>query len=176
MNNTHRQRICIQKKGLTIFEIVIYFSMLAVLTVTITSSLMSLFKSYNIIHLQQDVEISAIQIIDKLHRDIRDAEDVLVGQSSFGTYQGSLSLSILGATTTETYTYQNASNTLQVLKNGQYIGNLSKSTVQVDSFMLRYISGTTTKAVKIELSLLATSRYSTSTVNKKFYTTVQLRN
>ena len=163
-------------RGLSILEIVIYFSMLSVLTVVVTSSLISLFRSYNIIKLQQDIETSAIQIFDKLGRDVRDADSIVVGQSSFGVPEGAIALSIVQDSVTYIYRYYNASSTLQVSRNGTYLGNLSQPQILVDSFVVRQISSTSTSAIKVELGLRATPRYGTSTVYKNFYTTVQLRN
>lgn len=164
------------KKGISIIEIIVYFSMLSVLTIVVISSLMSLFKSYNVIKLQQDLETSAIQIIDKLQRDIHDADNIVQGQSSFGVPEGSVALNIVEGAATNVYRYYSASSTLKVSKNGVYIGDLSQPYVFVDNFTLRQIVGTTSSAVKVELRLRVTPRYGTSTVYKNFYTTVQLRN
>lgn len=178
MNNSmHKKDYTIYtKKGISILEIIIYFSMLSVLTVVVISSLMSLFKSYSVIKLQQDVETSAIQIIDKIERDVRDADNIVVGQSSFSVPEGSLALTVTQDSVAHVYRYYSASSTLKVSKNGTYLGDLSQPSVRVDSFIVRQIVGTSTTAVKIELGLQATPRYGTSTIYKSFYTTVQLRN
>lgn len=165
----------IKNKGISILEIVIYFSLLAVLTVVVISSLISLFKSYNTIKVQQDMEISALQIIDKLQRDIYRADTIVQGQSSFSVPEGSLAVSIVDGTT-DTYRYYVASSTFKVAKNGVFIGNLSQPNVIVNSFIVRQIVSTSSEAVKIELTLGVTPRYATSTIYKNFYTTVQLRN
>jgi hypothetical protein len=167
MNNICKQKRYIKNntRGLTIFEIVIYFSMLSVLTVVVMSSLISLFKSYSVIKLQQDIE-----------RDIHDANDIVLGQSSFSVPEGAIALSITEGASTDIYRYYNSSSTLKVSKNGTFLGNLSQSGVMVDSFIVRQISGTSTSAIKVELVLRATPRYGTSTVYENFYTTVQQRN
>ncbi|MES2623480.1 MAG: prepilin-type N-terminal cleavage/methylation domain-containing protein [Patescibacteria group bacterium] len=164
------------RKGFSLVEIVIYFSMLAVLTIVVISSLMSLFKSYSVIKLQQDIEASAIQVLDKMTRDIRDADGVVSAQSSFGVPEGSVALTITTDSVTDTYRYYVASSSVKVSKNGTYIGDLTQSSVTVNSLTAYEILGTSTHAIKLELNLQATPRYGTSTISENFYTTVQLRN
>ncbi|MES2985928.1 MAG: hypothetical protein V4686_02270 [Patescibacteria group bacterium] len=164
------------KKGLTILEIVIYLSMLSVLCVVVISSLMSLFKSYSVIKLHQNIETSAIQVLDKMTRDIRDSGEVVLGQSSFGVPQGSVAVNVVTNSVTDTYRYYSENNIIKLSKNDVYLGNLTQNGVYVNSFLAYYINGTSTQAIKIELNLQATPRYGTSTINKYFYTTVQLRN
>ncbi len=163
-------------RGLTILEIVIYFSMLSVLTVVVISSLMNLFKSYSVIKLHQNIETSAIQVMDKLTRDIRDANEIAIDESAFGVPLGSIAVNITTDSVTDKYKYYNASGTIKLSKNNVFLGDLTQLGVVANSFKAYYINGTTTQAIKIELNLQATPRYSTSTISKNFYTTVQLRN
>lgn len=164
------------KRGLTILEIVIYFSMLGVLTVVVITSITSLFKSYSVIKLHQNIETSAIQIMDKITRDLRDGDEVAIAQSSFGVPTGSVAVNITTDSVTDVYRYYATSSTVKYSKNGVFLGDLTQPGVVVNSFTAYYINGTSTQAVKIELNLQATPRYSTSTISKNFYTTVQLRN
>jgi hypothetical protein len=168
----------IYSKGVSIIETVVYITMLMLLTAVVMSSLISLFKSYSVIKAQQDIELSAIQILDKLTRDIRDTTGVVLAESSFNVPQGALALTIVNGTSTDVYTYYAASSTLKVSKNGVYLGDLSQTGVLVDSFVLRQVVGSSVaaNAIKIELNLQGVSRYSTSTISKNFYTTVQQRN
>lgn len=171
-----RNRYQKTQSGLTILEIVIYFGMLAALTVVVISSLMSLFKSYNVIKLNQNIETSAIQVMDKMTRDIRDADEVAIAQSSFGSPVSAVAVNITTDSITDTYRYYAASSTIKYSKNGVYLGDLTQPGVVVNSFTAHYINGTSTQAIKIELNLQATLRNETSPMSKNFYTTVQLRN
>lgn len=177
MNNLTRTQMILKtnKSGLTILEIVIYFSMLAMLTVVVISSLMTLFKSYSVIKLHQNIETSAIQVMDKLTRDIRDADEIAIAESSFGSPVSAVALHITNNSVTDTYRYYAASSTVKLSKNGVFIGDLTQPGVIVNSFTAYYINGTSTQAVKIELNLQASPRYSTSTISKNFYSTVQVR-
>lgn len=163
-----------QKKGLTILEVVIYFGLMAVLTVVVMDSLFSLFKSYSAIRAGQDLETTAIQVLDRITRDIHDADSVVVNQSSFNIPAGYVTLA-MNAAGTETIKYVASSTRIAVEKNGVYLGHLSLSTVTVSNFNIKYINGTSTQALKIELGLTAPVRNASTTVYKNFYTTVQLR-
>lgn len=174
MNKTHKN--IFHKRGLTILEIVIYFGMLSVLTVVVISSIMSLFKSYSVIKLHQDIETSAIQVMDKITRDLRDGDEVAIAQSTFGVPNGSVAVNITTDSVTDVYRYYATSSVIKYSKNGVFLGDLTQPSVVVNSFTAYYINGTSTQAVKIELNLQATPRYGTSTLSKNFYTTVQLRN
>lgn len=165
------------KSGLTLIEAVIYFSMLAVLVTVVMSSLISLFKSYSFVKSAQDLETTAIQIFDKITRDAQNANSIVTASSSFGVAEGSIGITIASTTgvTTDTFSYYSQNGALKVSQNGVYLGNLSLPSVTVNSFIVRYINGTSTQAVKIELNLQTIPRFGTSTINENFYTTVQLR-
>lgn len=163
-----------RNKGVTLVEIVIYFALLAVVTAVVIDSLFSLFKSYAAIKVGQDMETTAIQVLDRMTRDIHDADSVLVAQSSFGIPTSYVTLSMNPAGT-ETVRYIASSSQIAVDKNGVYLGNLSLSTITVDNFNIRYINGTSTQALKIELGLMGQVRNASTTIYKDFYTTVQLR-
>lgn len=162
------------KKGVTLLEAVVYFSLLAIVSMVVVDSLFSLFRSYSIIRVGQDIETSAIQVLDRMTRDIRDADSVVVGQSSFGIPASYVTLS-MNSSGTDLVKYSASSSRIVVDKNGVYLGNLSLSTVTVDNFNIRYINGTSTQALKIELGLVGTVRHASTTMYKNFYTTVQLR-
>jgi type II secretory pathway pseudopilin PulG len=164
-------------KGMTLIEIILYFTLLTILSASVISSLFSLFKSYSQIRVAQDMETTAIQVLDKMTRDIHDAEDVVIAQSSFGIPESYVTLSVPNALgSSDIVKYYATSSQIKVDKNGTYLGDLSLSTADVNSFVIRFINGTSTKALKIELGLQAEVRNSSTTViYKNFYTTVQLR-
>ncbi|MEN9604606.1 MAG: hypothetical protein RJB39_291 [Candidatus Parcubacteria bacterium] len=163
------------KAGMTLIELVIYFSLLAVLSAVVVSSIFSLFKSYASIKVGQDMETTAIQVLDRMTRDIHDADSILVNLSSFGIPSSYVTLS-MNSSASETIKYYVASTTkIAVDKNGVYLGELSLSTVKIDNFLIRYINGTSTQALKIELGLIGEVRNASTTIYKNFYTTVQLR-
>lgn len=165
-------------KGFTLVESIVYFSLLVILSVVVINSLFSLFGSYSKIKAMQDMETTAIQVLERITRDARAANAIIDAQSSFSVPQGYVSFYIVapGGGSMDSVKYYASSSVIKVDKNAVYLGDLSLSSVQVNSFLLRYINGTSSKALKIELGLQTNVRHSSSTIYKNFYTTVQLRN
>ena len=98
MNKIPNNKNNIKNKGFSIIEVIIYFSLLAVISTLVITSIITLFKNYSIIKANQDIEYSAISILDKLTRDVRDAKNVDISGSSFSVAQGSVSLNIASST------------------------------------------------------------------------------
>ncbi len=165
-----------QNRGFTLIETLIYLSLLIVLGAIVINSVFSLFSSYSKIRLTQDMETTAIQVLDKMTRDIHDASGIVDAQSSFGVPSSYVSLSIpTGGGGSNTAKYYVAGGKIKFDKNSEYLGDLSLSSVTVNNFDIDYVNGTSTKALKIELQLQAAVRNSTETLYKTFRTTVQLR-
>src|SRR3989344_5665473 len=175
MNRTPKQYS--YSKGFTLVESIVYFSLLVILSIVVINSLFSLFGSYSKIKAMQDMETTAIQVLDRITRDARASNTIIDAQSSFSVPQGYVSLYMLapGGGSMDTVKYYASSSAIKIDKNGTYLGDLSLSSVKVNSFLLRYINGTSTRALKIELGLQTSVRHSSSTIYKNFYTTVQLR-
>ena len=173
INNTSRHI-----KGFSILEIIIYLALLCIVSVLITSNIISLFKNYNIVKTNQEMEYNAISILDKLTKDTHDAKNIILGQSYFSTTSGAIAFNISSSTD------DNASNTVRFYldngkikydKDGNYIGNLSTNNVNVSKFNIYYINSTTSEAVKVELGLDTSPHLNLKTYSKNFYTTIQLR-
>ena len=164
--------------GFSLIEIIIYFALLAIISTLVISSMISLFKNYNIVRANQDIEYNAISILDKLTRDARDARSINISDSSFSVAQGAVSF-IIGSSTND-----NASNTakfyfnngkVKYMKDGVDFGNLSTNSVTVSNFKLYYINASSTEAIKVELNLEVTPHLHQATISKNFYTTILLR-
>jgi type II secretory pathway pseudopilin PulG len=165
------------KKGFSIMEIIVYFAILGIISVLVTDNIISLFKNYNIVRANQEIEYNAISILDKLTKDIKEAENVILGQSSFSVPLGMVTLKIASSTNgfiTDTRKFYLNENRLKYDKNGVYFGDLSTKKVQVSNFKIYYITGTTTEAIKVELGIESKPNLNSSIISKNFYTTIQL--
>lgn len=156
------------KTGYTLPEVLIYIAILSVLLVAIVQSLLLLTNSYKNIKAVRSIESSAITAIDRMETDIRGAESINTGNSSFNVNPGVLTITT-GATTTKFYV---SNQRMYVDENGVQVGPLTNADVKVTSLIFRSISTTTSSAVKIEMSLQ--SSYS-SALTKNFYMTTVLR-
>ena len=167
-----------KNKGFSIMEIIIYFTLLSVISILVINNIISLFKNYNIAKSNQEIEYNAINIIDKITRDVRDARNVNISDSSFSVADGSVSLNIASSTneiSSTTVKFYLNNNKLKYMKDGVDVGNISTNSVNVSNFKIFYINSSSTEAIKLELTLDTTPRLSTSLISKNFYTTIQLR-
>ncbi len=163
-------------KGFTLVETIAYMSLLILISVVVIQNMVSLFSSYSQIRVSQDMETTAIQVLDKISRDVRNATAIVENQSSFNIPESYVTLSVpntLGGT--DTLKYYATGGRVNVDRNGSYLGSLSLPSITVNNFELRYINGTSTKALKIWLSVQAPIRDNPGIVYENFYTTVQMR-
>ncbi len=165
-------------KGFTVVEIIAYFSILAIVSTLVITSIINLFKNYNIVKINQEIEYNAISILDKLTRDVRDANKINIQNSSFSVAQGSVSLDISSSTNsliTNNVKFYLENNKIKYMQDSVYFGNLSTNSVTVSSFKIFYINASSSEAIKVELDLSANANPGINPIYKKFYTTIQLR-
>lgn len=158
-------------KGFSLIEIIIYLALLIIVSVLVIQNLISLFKNYNVVKTNQEIEYNAINIIDKISRDVKSSKNVIVNESIFSIPQGAVSLN----TASGTVKYYLEENKIKYMKNGFYFSNLSTKNIIVDNFKLYYINATNTEAIRLELGLRSKAHLNSDFINKNFYTTIQLR-
>jgi type II secretory pathway pseudopilin PulG len=166
------------KSGFSVVEIIIYFGLLAVISTLVTTNIISLFKNYNIARSNQEIEYNAINIIDKLTRDTRDAKSININDSSFSVVQGSVSLNIGSSTddmASNTVKFYLDNNKLKYMKDGIDFGNISTNSVNVSNFKIFYINSSSTEAIKVELTIDTIAQSNSNPISKNFYTTILLR-
>lgn len=167
-----------RNNGFSLVEIVIYFGLLAVVSVLVIGNIFALFKNYSTVRANQEIEYNAVNILDKLTRDARDAAFINASDSSFSVAQGAVSLNIASSTDSTSSTtakFYLSGGKIKYMKNGVDFGNLSTNSVTVQNFKIYYITGTSTEAIKVELNLEVTPHLNPTTISKNFYTTILLR-
>lgn len=166
------------KQGFSIVEIIIYFGLLAVISTLVIGNIIALFKNYNIARSNQEIEYNAINILDKLTRDTRDAENINISDSSFSVAQGTISLKISSSTneiSSSTVRFYLNNGKLKYMKDGVDFGNISTGSVNVSNFRIFYINSSSTEAIKVELTIDTIPHLNQNSISKNFYTTIQLR-
>jgi prepilin-type N-terminal cleavage/methylation domain-containing protein len=151
--------------GFSLIEMLIYLAILTVVFVVIVNTILSFTGSYRTLSAYRIVEHSAISSFERMTRDIRGATNINAAQSTFDTNPGVLSLtSTIGSVSTTTRFYVD-NNTLKVDVNGVYIGPLTTSNVAVTNLTFSRLIGSTTEAVKIDMTLQGTSGPATTSNN-----------
>lgn len=171
------QGVCRQssrKKGFTLVEVIIYVGLLAMVLVAVVNMFVLMGTSYNFLKLSRHMQTSATTAVDRMVRDIRNAQSINIAQSTLGTSPGVLTLNTTtAADTPQTLQFYVSSGILRVKQDGGDIGPVTLPDVTISSLIFRQISTGVSQAVKIELSLSAGTGPSTRSAN--FYSTAVLR-
>lgn len=163
------------QRAFTLIEILIYIALLVVILVGVVNAIAMLSSSYRNVSVAKSIEGSAINLIDRIVRETRNAESIDAANSSFGVTPGTLSLNTFDASDNPMTVRFSVSNGRVILtENGISLGPITSSNVAVTSLIFRSFSTTTSSAVKIELTLESAS---TSPVyfSRNFYGTAVLR-
>ncbi len=167
------------KKGFSLIEIIIYTTLLSLVSILVISNIITLFKNYNLVKLNQEIEYNAISILNKLHNNISNSDNIVLDKSSFGVNEGFLSISKASTTNNgvnDVYKFYIENDYMKYMINDLYIGNLTNKYVKISEFKIFNILNSNKGAVKIEFVLENKSnRVNDIKISKKFYTTIQLR-
>ncbi|MBI5816966.1 MAG: type II secretion system protein [Candidatus Yonathbacteria bacterium] len=161
------------ERGFTLIEMVVYAAVLGVLTVVAINSMLIMTQAYASLRASRDLNASATAVLERMTREIRTATGI-DPSSVTGTNPSDLVLNTKdagGAATTVEFYVQNG--LINVKEGGVAKGALMTSSTQATNFVVRTMSGTNSKAVKIELTITATR--GTKSKTRNFYNTVVLR-
>lgn len=158
------------QRGFSLLEMLIYISILTITAVIVVDILLSTAKSYNSFKISRSINSTVSTSLERMTREIRAADDVLLIGSTFDTHPGRLTLQI-ASTTSEFYL---DGNVLKIKEGGIDAGSLTSSKLSVDNLVFRLLDNGVSKAVRIEMTLLGTERNITKA--KTFYSFAVLRN
>lgn len=132
--------------GYSLLEVLVYLSILAVMTIFVVDSTLSIYRAFLNIRVERQLSINGDVVIETVVRSIRAATSTDVASSVFGTNPGVLRL---GAKT-----FSLSGETLQMLEGGGPAKKLT-SGVRVRSLVFYRSLATTTNSelIKIELGL-----------------------
>ncbi len=143
-----------KKSGYSLVETIIYIALLCILISAIIWSTASIVKAYKKMRTIRDVENSAVAAMDRMEREIRDADSVNASQSTFGTSNGVLTLNGNTPTgTSETLKFYLTNGVLYVDQNGTQLGPLTLSDVTVSNLTFNYFSNSNSSGVQILMTL-----------------------
>lgn len=160
--------------GFTIIEITVYVGLFSLLSVIIINTMWSTIRISNELRVSRDINDSAVVVMERLTRDIRNATQIDLAYSAFATSPGRLTLQTVTASgTAMTIEYFVASSTLRIKENGIDKGSLLSTRSQIDGLVFYYISRGATTAIKTELHIKSVRGASTNLDH--FYNTTILR-
>ncbi len=158
---------------MSLAEIIVYVGLMALLLVVITNILFTLSRLQRTATYARAVENDAYGAIDRMVREIRDADSVDATATTYDANPGRLTLLSTdsgGASHTTEFYLQGG--VLKFKEDGVYVGVITSSTTDINNLVLRQINSTST-GIKIEMQITAGSGQYQKTEN--FYDSAILR-
>lgn len=157
-------------RGFSLIETVVYIAILAVISVIAVNTLLLIHSSLAEIRATRVLNAAAAVAMERTIRTIRDAKAVNVSASTLDSSPGLLSLT--GSEPTPlTYVFSRDANGALIL-NGSAL--TPPGVMVMNLIFRRIVAGTISEAIKVELTVAASSGRATTTQN--FYGTAVLRN
>ena len=152
----------------------IYIAILVLMLAVIMNMVVSVVRSGRIINALRNVENSAIVSLERITRELRQAESVNVSLSTLDSNPGKLVLEGIDETgSPRTVEFYLSLGRLFLKENGVDVGTLSQSDTQVSILIFRHFAGPNSEGIRIEMTLESgTSTYYRS---EKFYSSAILR-
>ncbi|MDP2631983.1 MAG: type II secretion system protein [Candidatus Uhrbacteria bacterium] len=154
------------KKGFTLVETVLYIAILAVFLVSAVQFSLSIIASAQKVRTLHEVEQNARFAIERIRKEIRTADNINIGSSTFGSSPGVLSL-VDDDPTNDPTTFDVSAGTLRITQGAGSATALTSSTVNVSNLVFTDLSVSgRTRNIKIELTVewanTSSTEYSTS--------------
>lgn len=160
--------------GFSLVESLIYIGLLVLIIVAIISMLLIMGRSYNYLKSSRHIQTSAVTVVDRIIREVRNAQSINIGQSTLGASPGILTLNTTTVSgTPQTVQFYVSGGVVRVKQDGVDVGPLTLPDVNLNSLIFRQITTGISQAIKIELALETGVGSSTRSAN--FYGTAILR-
>ena len=155
-------------------EMLIYISVLVFMLVIIFNIIVSITRSGRMIKALRNVENSARVSMERITREVRQAENISVNLSIFDSSPGKLVLEGTDASGNQrTVEFYLSSDRLLLKENGIDVGALTQTDAQVSSLFFHLFSGPNSEGIRIEMTI--ESGTSTHYRSENFYSSVILR-
>ena len=155
-------------------EILIYIALFAVFSVVVTKSFINTAASFSQIRANRVLSANGFTIMERISRDIREAESVDSGSSTLESSPGILKLNSTDSSDDpKTVRFYISAGDLKLEENGLLVGNVSSTDVTINSLIFRSITTSAGSAIKVELTLDYAKGNTNKTVN--FSNTIILR-
>lgn len=169
-------RILKNNSGMTLLEVVIYISLLAVLSAAVVNVFLSETSAWAHARAERDSTDAAKLILERVTHEIRLASSVDIGQSVFGSHPGKIVLNTFGsATTTDVSTLEVSlvGGELKLKRGAGPEFSLSGTNASTTRLVFYRIPSSKSELVRVELSVEVLVGHSTTT--KSFVTSAVLR-
>jgi len=160
--------------GFSLIETIIYLAIFTVMSVLVINSFITILSSFNKTNIDRRMLESGSAVMEKMSREIRQAKNVDIANSTLGSTPGVLQLNSTdddGNPVIIKFIVENQS--FNLYRNGVLVGNLLNKNISITNLIFRRVSTTNSEAVKIEMILQYSDGRDVRTEN--FYNTIVLR-
>lgn len=155
--------VTLHHKGVSLVEMLIYVALISVIFLLIVQTILSFTSSYRQLAANRALEHTAINVLERVTREVRNASNVNVSGNALTTTQATNGVS----TTTRFYL---DTGVVKMDVNGSYYGPLSVVSGTVTSLTFTVLSSPGPQAVKIDMTVQGRSGAVTRT--KSFHSTI----
>ena len=160
--------------GFSLVEMLFYIAILSLALLVVTETLLIMVRSYGSLRAAQQIAQDASLSLERMMREIRDANGTTDAESVLGLHPGELFLSTTDARGAPRTVEFSLSNGQLVLKeNGVQSGALTSTKTSITNMVFRKIVTARSKGVKIELSMR--SGAGSAARSENFHATAVLR-
>ena len=137
------------KAGFSLVEMLFYIAILALSLVAVMQTLLVVTRSYGVLRNAQHIEEETALSLERMLREIRDANDIADAGSTFGTHPGVLALKTTDAIgTARTVEFSLAAGKLSLKENGVVTGFLTSMSTTISNLVFRKITRHAEKALR----------------------------
>lgn len=161
-------------KGFTLVEMAIYVVLASLMFLLIMQIAFSISDSHERTRTYLDMNSTVMAAFSKFSRDIKRATSVDEIASTLGGSSGKLVLKMKRDDgTDDVTTIYLSDDKVKVEENGEYLGDLTKSTMNISNLTFRLFEVSTTTAVRVEMTVGPKASSTVEAIN--FYGTYVLR-
>ena len=146
----------ITKKGFSLIEMLVYVAILSVMVVMVISVTLSVSGSYGVFQVSRNVQTAAVTSLERMTREIRLADNIILGSSTFDAHPGILTLQKTGDSGIETVSFSIIGQSITVQENSDPAEALSRSDTSVTNLVFRKVDSLISSGVKIEMTVEST--------------------
>lgn len=170
MNNFQKMN---KKSGYTLVELIIYVSILSAVSFLIINTVLSFNKSYQNVLVLRRLDHSAIDVMERVTREIRSSRQIDNANSSFGSSPSVLSLISRTDGVNKTTKFYLEEGVVKIDVNDEFLGPLTSGKVSVTNLIFNVVNTSVSSAIKIDLEL--TSSLGEITRSKIYHSTIVLK-
>ncbi len=160
-------------RGFSLVEVIFYAAIVVILIMTVRNFFFSLNTAYTQSRYSNAEIASITTLLDRLDRAIRNADSIDLLGSTLNASPGVLALNATDDNDlSETIKFYLQNGAVKFDRNGTYVGPLTSADAKVTELIFRRVNTTYSNAIKIELSIQASSTLAVRV--DKFYLTVAL--